>query len=287
METGIVFPHAEIGTDPIAIRDFAQAAEALGFTHMLIYDHVLGAERNRPGGFRGPYDKDVAFHEPFTTFSYLAALTNRISFMTAVLVLPQRQTALVAKQAAQLSNLSGGRFRLGIGTGWNKVEYDALGQDFHTRGKREEEQVKLLRELWRDTCITFEGKFDRVDLAGLNPLPRHDIPIWFGGSVDAVLRRTAKLGDGWVPIMPPNEEARRCLDTLQRYLADEGREINDLGIQAQAQIRGGNPDRWSKHAEGWRDLGCTHLAVATMGAGLKRVDDHINAAHQYKDAVEG
>jgi len=285
MQLGAVFPQHEIRSDSGAIRDFAQAAESIGFTHLLIYDHVLGADRDRPGGFRGPYDKDTPFHEPFVTLGYLAALTSTIEFCTAILILPQRQTALVAKQAAEVDILSSGRLRLGVGVGWNKVEYEALGEDFHNRGERQAEQVELLRALWSNDVIDFEGKWHTVPRAGINPRPARTIPIWFGGSARPLLERAARLGDGWIPLMGPNDDARAAIDQLRRLRQRYGRDSDAFGIQAQAQARGGNPDRWVRHAESWRDLGATHIAIATMGAGFRNVDEHIEAIRQYYGAV--
>src|SRR5947207_13234197 len=212
MRIGVVFPQTEIGDDPIAIRDYAQAAEQLGYQHLLIYDHVLGASiANRPD-WRGPYTSDTLFHEPFVLFGYLAGLTKRIELVTGVIVLPQRQTALVAKQAAEIDVLSGGRLRLGIGVGWNEVEYEALGQDFHTRGRRSVEQIAVLRALLTQEVVDFHGHWHHITHAGLNPQPvQRPIPIWFGvGSSqnpyppEAVLRRVARLADGWSPNIPTN-----------------------------------------------------------------------------------
>lgn len=287
MEIGIVFPHNEIGTDPGAIKAWAQGAEGLGAGHMLIYDHVLGADPDRPGGFRGPYDKDVAFHEPFSVFSFMAAVTSSITFMTAVLILPQRQTALVAKQAAELAILSGNRFRLGIGTGWNEVEYEALDVPFSGRGARQSEQVELLRQLWREDSLTFEGKHHTVTRASILPRPSESIPIWFGGIAPALLRRCGRLGDGWVPLGGPNEASAQALQTIREHREAAGLSWNGFGIQAQAQYRGGTAERWARHASRWKDLGCTHLAIATHNAGNATVDDHLRAAGEYFDAVRG
>ena len=285
MEIGIVFPHNEIGTDPGAIKAWAQGAEALGMGHTLIYDHVLGADPDRPGGFRGPYDKDVAFHEPFSVFSFMAAVTNSITFMTAVLILPQRQTALVAKQAAELAILSGNRFRLGIGTGWNEVEYEALGVPFAARGARQSEQVELLRQLWREDSLTFEGKHHTVTRASILPRPTESVPIWFGGIAPALLRRCARLGDGWVPLGGPNDASAQALATMREHREAAGLPWEGFGIQAQAQYRGGTPERWQNHAARWKKLGCTHLAIATHNAGNATVEDHLRAAGEYFDAV--
>ncbi|MFQ5436585.1 MAG: LLM class F420-dependent oxidoreductase, partial [Anaerolineae bacterium] len=198
MKIGLVYPQIEYSNDPIAIRDYAQTAEALGYDFIVAYDHVLGANPDRPGGWQGPYTYVNPFHDPFVMFSYMAAQTERIAFATGILILPQRETAVVAKQAATLDLLSSGRFRLGVGNGWNKVEFVALNQDFHTRGRRMEEQVQLLRRLWTEDLITYEGEWHTIPDAGLNPRPNRRIPIWFGGGADAVLRRIARLGDGWM-----------------------------------------------------------------------------------------
>lgn len=285
MEFGAVFPHNEIGTDPGALRAYAQGLEALGATHLLIYDHVLGADRNRPGGFKGPYDKDVAFHEPFTTFAFLAAVTERIEFATTVLILPQRQTALVAKQAAELAILSENRFRLGVGTGWNKVEYEALNEDFSSRGRRQGEQVELLRRLWNEDAFTYDGEFHRVSAAGINPRPSRPIPIWFGGSAPALLKRCARLGDGWMPLMGANEAAQECLDTIRRHREAAGLSMDGFGVQAQAQYQGGSPERWQGHAQKWAALGATHLAIATHNAGRTDADGHVARVEEYLRAV--
>jgi len=286
MEYGIVFPHHEIGTDPGAIKAFAQGAEALGATHMLIYDHVLGADPNRPGGWKNrPYDKDVRFHEPFTTLAFIAAVTERIGLMTTVLILPQRQTALVAKQAAEVALLSNDRFRLGIGTGWNRVEYEALNEDFSNRGKRQAEQVELLRKLWTQDSLSYQGQWHTVTAASINPRPATPIPIWFGGSAAALLARCARLGDGWIPLMGPTPAAAEAIATLKAERERAGLAWDGFGIQAQAQIGGGNDDRWRGHAGKWRELGATHIAVASHNAGLNGVDAHLAAAARYFAAV--
>ncbi|MET0578626.1 MAG: TIGR03619 family F420-dependent LLM class oxidoreductase, partial [Ilumatobacteraceae bacterium] len=211
MQIGAVLPHNEIGTDPGAIKAYAQGLEELGMVNVLLYDHVLGADPDRPGGWKGAYDKDVAFHEPFSIFPFIAAVTTTLELVTAVLILPQRQTVLVAKQAAELAILSGNRFRLGIGTGWNVVEYVGLNETFSTRGKRQAEQVELLRRLWAEDTFTFDGEFHTIDAAGINPRPTAAIPIWFGGSAPAVLERTGRLGDGWIPLGTPNDSSAERL----------------------------------------------------------------------------
>lgn len=284
MKIGIVFPHNEIGTNPADIRAWAEGAEAAGFDHALIYDHVLGADPDRPGGFSGPYDKDVAFHEPFTTFAFIAAATRSIEFVTTVLVLPQRQTALVAKQAAQVAVLSGNRLRLGIGTGWNEVEYEALGESFSNRGRRQAEQVELMRALWTSDSLTFNGRYHTVDKASIKPRPTELVPIWFGGGAPALLERCARLGDGWMPVMGPTPQAAACLGTIMETRKSLGIE-GEFGVQAQAQYGGGSPERWLRHASRWRDIGATHIAVATHSAGETNVAGHLARAVEYRDAL--
>lgn len=285
MQFGVVFPHHEIGTDPGAIREFAQGAEELGATHLLIYDHVLGVDRNRPGGFDGPYDADTAFHEPLVTLGYLAAVTKRIELGTAVLVLPQRQTALAAKQVAEVAILSDNRFRLGVGVGWNEPEFVALGEDFHTRGDRLTEQVELMRELWTNPAFTFEGEFHRFEHLALLPRPSQPVPILFGGSAPAALERCATLGDGWIPLGSPNDKSAARIADLKRLRADAGRPWEGFAIQAQAQYRGGDPDKWHAHAQAWSDLGATDLAVATHNAGDTDVDGHLARIREYYASV--
>lgn len=286
MKFGVVFPHNEIGTDPEAIKAYAIGAEQeLGADHMLIYDHVLGVDPNRPGGWRGSYDKDVAFHEPLTVFAFMAAVTRSIEFATCVLILPQRQTALVAKQTAELALLSNNRFRLGIGTGWNEVEYEALGIPFEHRGSRRAEQVKLLRELWSEDSLLFDGRFHTVSHASILPRPKQRIPVWFGGLAKPLLKRCAVMGDGWIPLGVPNEQSANAIATIRQVRDNHGLPWEEFGIQAQAQYRGGTPDRWRIHAKRWKDLGCTHLAVATHNTGNVTVEAHLNAAQEYFDAV--
>ena len=285
MEFGAVFPHNEIGTDPGAIRDYAQGAEALGATHLLIYDHVMGADPNRPGGWKGAYDKDVAFHEPLTTFAFIAAVTEKIDLITTILILPQRQTVLVAKQAAEVALLSGNRLRLGIGTGWNKIEYEALDVAFSQRGERQEEQVDLLRKLWTEDSLTYSGKYHTVSAASINPRPSQPIPIWFGGSAPALLKRCARLGDGWIPLMGANGAARQCIETIRSHREAAGGSMEGFGIQAQAQYAGGTPERWASHAAKWRDLGASHLAIATHNAGKTSVEGHLGRIEEYLSVV--
>jgi probable F420-dependent oxidoreductase len=284
MRIGVVYPQTEYGNDPAAVRDYVQTAEDLGYTHILAYDHVLGANPDRPGGWQGPYTYESAFLEIFVLFSYMAAVTERIEFIPGILILPQRQTALVAKQAATLDVLSGGRLRLGVGIGWNKVEYQALGQDFHNRGRRVEEQIDLLRQLWTQPLVTFQGRWDAVPDAGLKPLPvQQPIPIWFGGHAEAVLKRIAILGDGWLPNSRAADQARPSWEKIQGYLADSGRPAEEVGLEARLMYAGGTPDLWAATMDEWRALGATHLSLNTMGAGLLTPQDHLNAIRRFAE----
>lgn len=286
MQIGAVLPHHEIGADPGALRAYAQGVEELGSANLLIYDHVLGGDRDRPGGLEGPYDKDTLFHEPLTTLAFIAGLTRRIELVTAVLVLSQRQTVLVAKQAAEVAILSGDRLRLGVGVGWNALEFQALGEDLRDRGRRQEEQVDLLRKLWTsEDSFSYDGEFHTVDRAAMKPLPARPIPIWFGGSAPAVLDRCARLGDGWIPLGSPKPKIGDRIRAIRDQRAADGKSMDGFGIQAQAQYAGGNPDRWRTHARSWRDLGATHLAISTHNAGDTDVDGHLARIVEYRDAV--
>ncbi len=282
MKIGVVFPQTEFGSDPVAIRDYAQTAESLGFTHIIAYDHVLGANPDRPGGWSGPYTYQSAFQEPFVLFSYLAGFTTKIEFAPGILILPQRQTVLVAKQAATLDVLSGGRLRVGVGLGWNGVEYVALNENFHTRGKRVEEQVTLLRELWTKPLVTFNGQYHTVPDAGLNPLPvQRPIPIWFGGSAERAIRRIARLADGWMIGQRPAADAQPMLAKLDQYLREAGRSRSEFGLEPRVGYGSGQPDEWRKAIADWRSLGATHLSFNTMGKGFATPERHIAALQEF------
>jgi probable F420-dependent oxidoreductase len=285
MEIGAVLPHNEIGTDPGAIKAYLQGVEEMGFTHLLVYDHVLGADRNRPGGFSGAYDKDVAFHEPLTFFAFGAACTSTLEFVSTVMILPQRQAVLVAKQAAEVAVLSGNRVRLGVGTGWNKIEYDALNERFDNRGRRQAEQIELMRRLWAEDAVDFAGEFHSVEMAGINPRPTRPIPIWFGGSAPALIERCARLGDGWMPLGSPNDKSQAVLDAIAARRTELGLSMDGFGVQAQAQYAGGSPERWRSHRDKWASLGATHLALATHNAGPTDPDGHLARLREYRDAI--
>lgn len=288
MKLGVVFPQTEIGNDPAAIRDYAQAAESLGYNHLLVFDHVLGANEASHPNLTGPYRHTDAFHEPLVLFGYLAAITKTLELVTGVIILPQRQTVLVAKQAAAVDVLSGGRLRFGIGIGWNPVEYEALGEDFHDRGRRSAEQVELLRALWTEELVSFEGHWHKITDAGLNPLPvQRPIPLWFGGHADAVLKRIARFGDGWFPLFRPDEDAPGKIEKLHAYVREAGRDPGEIGIEGFINIADRAPERLAERAAEWRALGASHVSINTMNAGLASPAAHIDAIKRFKEAVDG
>ena len=285
MQVGVTFPHSEIGADPKAIRDYAQAAEDLGYEHLLAYDHVLGADPSNREGWRG-YTHKTMFHEPLTLFSYLAAITERLEFVSGVVVLPQRQTALVAKQAAEVDVLSGGRLRLGVGIGWNAVEYEALGEEFGTRGARIEEQVEVMRLLWIREVVSYEGKYHRIDEAAINPLPvQRPISVWMGARADVGLRRTARVADGWFPLGPPEEKMREALKRLCDYVEEAGRDPESVGIEGRLDVGRVPQEEWIAQTEAWRSLGATHISVNTMNAGLHSPQEHVETIRRYKEVL--
>lgn len=288
MHYGVVFPQIEFGNDTQAIKDYAQTAEALGYDYLLVYDHVLGAHPDREPKLTGPYTYQHPFHEPLVFFGYLAAITQRLQLVTGILILPQRQTALVAKQTAEVDVLSGGRLRLGIGLGWNYVEYEALHENFHTRGRRVEEQIALLRKLWTTPLVTHRTAHHVVDNAGINPLPiQRPIPLWLGGWTDPVLQRAARLGDGWMPAgRAPDDTMKAALETLHGHLEAAGRDRSQFGIDPWISIQGLGKDEWRRRFESWRDLGATHIAVDTMRAGFTSPQAHIDAIRAFRDVLD-
>ena len=288
MKIGVTLPQTEMTTDPIAIRDFAQAVEELGYDHIQSLDHVLGADAASRPDWQGPYDHNDLIHEPFVLFGYLAGVTQTVELVTAVIILPQRQTALVAKQAAEIDVLSSGRLRLGIGTGWNDVEYEGLGENFHDRGRRSEEQIEVMRALWTQRLVTYAGRWHTITDAGIHPLPvQRPIPVWFGGGAEPVLRRIARIGDGWFPQFRPDESGRAILRRLQTYIREAGRDPSEIGIGGSVSTSGRSPDECVDDALAWRDLGATHLSVSTRGTGLSFPQDHIDAIKTFKETVKG
>jgi probable F420-dependent oxidoreductase len=282
MRLGVVFPQTEIGSDRVVIRDYAQAAEELGYSHILAYDHVIGANLASRPGWQPPYSHLDTFHEPLVLYSYLAGLTKTIELTTGIIILPQRQTVLVAKQAATVDVLSSGRLRFGIGIGWNPVEYEALGQDFKNRGQRSEEQVELLRQLWTHELVTFHGRWHTVIDAGINPLPiQRPIPIWFGGTDDRALRRLARLGDGWFPLMNPDDKCRAAIEKVRSYAREAGRDPERIGIEGRISHGAGSEEAWRKELQAWKALGATHASFNTMKANLPSPRAHIEAIRRF------
>jgi probable F420-dependent oxidoreductase len=276
MQIGVVYPQTEQRGDPTAVRRIGRAAEDLGFAHLLAYDHVLGAvHADRSRQLTGPYTEHDPFHDPLVMFAYLAGITERIQLATGVLVLPQRPTALVARQAADLDLLSGGRLRLGVGIGWNHVEYEALGQDFRTRGARQEEQIELLRRLFTETVVDFTGRFHRLDRVSLVPRPARPIPIWLGGSSAAAFDRAARLADGFIFFGGSSDDTVHAWNQLRGRVRDLGRSVDDFGADWVALPRGG-VGSIPADVDAWREAGGTHISLVSMGLGLDSADAQID-----------
>ena len=285
MQIGVTLPQTEIGGAVADLRTYAEGVEQLGYGHLVAYEHVVGADPAVYTDWSGPYDIDSTFHEPFVMLGYLAGIT-KLELAPAVIILPQRQTALVAKQAAEVDLLTEGRFRLGIGLGWNEVEYEALGQDFSTRGRRMDEQVALLRRYWTERSITFEGEFDRVTGAGIAPLPlQRPIPLWFGGGSKPAFRRMGRLADGWLPMMTPGPELDEAMATIAASAEAAGRDPQTIGMEGRITW-GGDLDQVKLEAEQWRALGATHVSINTMGSGLIGVDAHVEVLARVATVLE-
>ena len=277
MQIGVVFPQTEIGPDRGAVRAYAQQVEELGFAHVLAYDHVLGADPAVHRPWRGPYDVATTFHEPLVLFGYLAGITS-LELVTGIIILPQRQTALVAKQAAEVDLLTGGKFRLGVGLGWNAVEYEALGKDFSDRGRRITEQVTLLRRLWTEESVTFDGEHERVTGAGLSPLPvQRPIPIWFGAQSRRAYERIGRLADGWFPQVPPDARLDEARSVIEAAAVAAGRDPAQIGMEGRVSWTQDGVERLAGHVGRWRAAGASHVSVNTMGASLGSVEGHLAA----------
>ena len=285
MQISAWFPTRDIGTDPVRVRDWAQAAEELGYDHIEVPDHVFGATAR--DGWSPRYTEQDPFHETFVTLGFLAAVTTTIGLASGVLILPQRQTGVVAKQAAQVDILSGGRLRLGVGVGWNHVEYEALNEDWKSRGVRQREQVEVLKKLWCDDLVTYQGRFHQLTEVNITPRPvQRPIPVWFGGSSDAVIKRAAQIGDGWMPIMAPDHEAEVKLEQLQNHLSDCGRDASAFGIEGWLRMDKADPDEWGLAAEGWRKLGADIVMLYPMYR-IPDLDDQIETLRRFKEVVTG
>ena len=295
VQIGAIFPQTEIGPDPGEVREFAQTVEDLGYAYIFIADHVLGADPDHhQHGSYAMYNHRTVVHESFTLMGYLAAVTKRVGLATGVLILPQRQTALVAKQAAEVDVLSGGRLRLGIGVGWNKVEYEALGEDFHNRGRRSEEQIEVLRALWSQDVVDFQGRWHHISHAGINPPPvQRPIPVWLGAGSsgsptlpEVVLRRVARIADGWCPNFLPDEEGSRAVALVAAYAKEAGRDPAAIGLEGRLKIGGKQPEDWQAEVESWRGLGASHICVETRRAGLGSLEEHLDAFRRVREALD-
>jgi len=286
VRVGVVYPHQEIGDDPARIAAFAQAAEDLGYAHIVAYDHVVGADpANRPSWWKGAYTNRDPFHEPFVLFGYLAAVTKKLELAFGIVILPQRQTVLVAKQAATLDVLSRGRVRLGAGIGWNHVEYEALGMNWRDRAKRIEEQIEVLRLLWTQELVDYTGRWHRIDRAGIKPLPvQRPIPLWMGADEEVAVKRVARLADGWFSHLAPNEEGRAGLERFRGYVREAGRDPARVGVEGRVAATG-SVDEWVRQADVFRDMGMTHLELRTAGSGFRDVDAHIDAMRRFKESA--
>ncbi len=283
MQLNAIFPTRDIGNDPAKIRDWAQAAEALGFAYIEMPDHVFGAAAR--AGWTPTYNERDPFHETFVTLGFLAAVTKTIRLSTSILIAPQRQTGLIAKQAAEVDLLSGGRLRLGIGVGWNHVEYEALGTEWKTRGARQAEQIEVMRRLWCDELVTFEGRFHRLEAVNIVPPPvQRPIPIWLGGVSDAVVKRAARLADGWMPIMAPDAQAEQKLAMLREEMRKHGRDPAKFGLEGWLRMQEPDPRRWGAAAEGWRKLGADYAMLYPMFR-TPEFDGQIEILRQFKDVA--
>jgi probable F420-dependent oxidoreductase len=295
MKAGVIFPQTECGTDVAAIGAFVHTVESMGFDHLFVADHVLGADpkfHSHPS--LATYSHEAVVHEALTLMAYLAAITSRLTLATGILILPQRQTALVAKQAAEIDVLSGGRLRLGIGVGWNAVEFEALNETFENRGRRSAEQVAVLRALWTQPVVDFRGEFHRISHAGLNPMPiQRPIPIWFGvGSrdhpvpPDAALRRIARLADGWSPNFPPDASGAALVARVHAYAREVGRDPATLPLEGRIRLAGQDSDGWAKQVEAWRALGATSVIAEPRNAGLKFPDGHLEVLRRFRATLQ-
>jgi len=286
MRIGVVFPQTEIGADPAGVKAYAQAVQELGYDHLMVYDHVLGADTASRPNWGDRYSAQSMFHEVMVLFGYLAGVVPGLELVTAVVILAQRQTALVAKQAAEIDILTGGNFRFGVGIGWNDVEYEGLGMNFSNRGRRFEEQIELMRRLWTEPVLSFEGKYHRITAAGLNPLPvRRPLPIWIGASAEAAIKRAAQTADGYFPQRPLEGGWTATFDKIWRWRAEAGRDRDAFGIDQRLNVGSATPDQVHTLVAEWRGLGATHLTLGTMGVGLRGPDAHIKRLRELIETV--
>ena len=294
-KVNVVFSQPDMGGAPETVLTFARAAEDLGFDGLAVADHVIGANTaSRPDWGNRNTSKDF-FHDPFVLFGFLAASTSRVELSTQVLILAQRQTALVAKQAASAAVLAGGRLRLGVGIGWNPIEFEALNENFKDRGRRSEEQIEFMRALWAEPHVTYEGQWHRINDAGINPLPPGgSIPLWLGGHVEATIERAGRIADGWIMLVyPPGEEALAAFARLRSYTEAAGRDPAAMGIEVWVSVGKGDASDWRREFEFWREAGVSHITLNNAYAryGHQRMsgrtlDDHLRGMEQYWRAIE-
>jgi probable F420-dependent oxidoreductase len=286
MKIGAIFPQLDLGADRGAVREYGESVDEMGFDHLLAFDHVVGADTAVHVGWAGPYDVHSTFHEPFVLFGFLAGICPTLEFATGIVILPQRQTVLVAKQAAEVDILSGGKFRLGVGIGWNDVEYEALGEQFNNRGRRIEEQIDLLRRLWTEPSLTYEGTFHHVTGAGIAPLPiQQPIPLWMCGGAGPALARVGRLADGWFSNAKPGPQLDEALTTIRDAAREAGRDPSDIGVEGRIMVGDRDQDRIVKEFEEWQSLGASHVSFNTMGANLDDVGAHIRALQSALNSI--
>lgn len=289
LRIGAVFPQTEIGTDRVDISSWIEGARDLGFHHMVAYDHVLNGEQayHHPK-LVGRYDETKPFHEVMVLFGYMAAIAPEMEAVSGVVILPQRQTALVAKQASTVDILTGGRFRLGVGIGWNDIEYQGLNEEFRNRGRRVEEQIDLLRTLWQDPLISYDGQWHTIDHAGLAPLPlQRPIPIWIGGSADVALQRAARLADGFFSNSGVNlEPSSHEVTVIRNELTRIDRDPATFGFEPRLNLAEDSEDAWQRAIDWWQEAGATHVSINTMGAGCTSIEEHLAGLARVKQAIE-
>ena len=286
LRLGVVFPQLELGPAPQGVRRFVEAVEQQDYNHLSIYDHVVGADISRRSSWTGPYTSDSLFHEVLVLYGFLAAVTRRLELVTSIVILPQRQTVLVAKQAAEIDVLTDGRLRFGVGLGWNDVEYQALNENFSTRGRRIEEQVEVMRRLWTEPVTTFHGQWHHIEAAGINPLPvQRPIPVWMGASSDRAIRRAARIADGWFPQVRPDDGGKEVVRRFREYVIESGRDPQIVGIEARVSYGDGDSERWKRELDGWRELNADFVSLVTMGSGLDSVGLQIDATSRFLDVA--
>ncbi len=288
MQIGVIFPQTEIGADVGGVRAYAEAVQGLGYEHVAAADHVLGADPAGHPGWEGPYTHESMIHEPFALFAFMAGVAPRLAFAPSVIILPQRQAALVAKQAAEIDVLTNGRFRLGVGIGWNPVEFEALGMNFKDRARRFEEQIDLMRRLWTEPVVSYQGAYHTVTAAGLNPLPvQRPIPIWIGASADTAIKRACRIADGFIPLRALDGGWPATIDKVRGWVREAGRDPSSFGIEGRLNAEAGTPDDWRQTVELWHRLGATHLTVSTARGGLSGPDAHVQRLREVREVLKG